>query len=738
MGIPFALLWHQHQPYYKDLAGGDYILPWVRLHGIKDYYGMARLLWEFPGVRCGINLVPSMLVQLEDYVSGGATDPFLRRTQMPADGLGGEDVYFILDHFFMAQWDRMIRVYPRFKELLALRRMSRSTAEQAAAEFTTADLRDLQVWFNLAWFHPVSFEESETLRELVKKGRDFSEGDKAALLREHDAVLAKVIPLHKELAARGQVELTTTPFYHPILPLLCDINAVRVALPDAPLPKDAVSLASDAEEQIARAVAYHTKLFGKAPKGMWPSEGSVSPDMVPLAARHGIEWIATDEEILERSVNEVLREHGKLARPDVLYRAWRAEHRGGSLNMIFRDHYLSDLVGFQYASWEDGQTAAEDFVARITERSKEQPAGGETLVSVILDGENCWEHYPNQGIEFLRGFYSRLEKNAEGLESVCVGDFLRERPPSQTLPKLYSGSWINHNFHIWAGHAEDRRAWECVYRVRADLVAAHDSHRNGAPGAPSAEALAKAWEELFIAEGSDWCWWFGDDHSSGNDGTFDLLFRTHLKNVYIFLAQKPPEYLDVPIKASVRAGRYTLPTGALRVRIDGRASHYFEWLPAGRYLSDADGGTMTAAGKPLLQQIYFGYEPTALCVRVDPQDEPERTMSSGDEKPAPVSTASEVRVRFPVKGLQVSIFPGKQTRIELEGKWPLATGIEAAWGEIVEIRIPFSLLDAKPGEELDFFVEMLAKDRAAERYPRNCAIVLTVPPADIHEHEWIA
>ncbi len=206
MPIPLAIIWHQHQPYYKDLASGEMVLPWVRLHGIKDYYGMARLLAEFPGTHCTINLVPSMLAQLVDYVEKDATDPFLRRTVASADSLSQEDAYYILDHFFMAQWDRMIRVHPRYRELLDLRRFDRRSSARALEDFTVRDLRDLQVWFNLVWFHPVSFEESQTLRDLRAKGRDFTEQDKAELLREQKNVLAKVIPLHKELAAR--------PFQH--------------------------------------------------------------------------------------------------------------------------------------------------------------------------------------------------------------------------------------------------------------------------------------------------------------------------------------------------------------------------------------------------------------------------------------------------------------------------------------------------------------------------------------------
>src|ERR1043165_298555 len=252
--IPLAMVWHQHQPFYKDLASGEMVLPWVRLHGVKDYYGMARLLSEFSGVKCTVNLVPSMLAQFQDYVDGKATDSFLRRTEIYADALNAEDACFLLDHFFMAQWERMIRVHPRYRQLLDLRRMGRCAAPQALEEFKENDLRDLQVWFNLSWFHPVSFEESEVLRQLREKGHDFSEDDKQAMLDEQRAILARVIPLHQELAARGQIELTTTPYYHPILPLLCDMRSCLEAMPGTPLPAAHVPMSDDAATQeIGRA-----------------------------------------------------------------------------------------------------------------------------------------------------------------------------------------------------------------------------------------------------------------------------------------------------------------------------------------------------------------------------------------------------------------------------------------------------------------------------------------------------
>ena len=736
MPVPLAIIWHQHQPYYKDLASGEMILPWVRLHGIKDYYGMARLIHEFPGLNCTINLVPSMISQLLDYVEKDATDPFLRRTVINADSLNLEDASFILDHFFMANWDHMIRVHPRFGQLLELRRFGRRSGEAAAEDFSAQDFRDLQVWFNLAWFHPVSFEESEVLRALKEKGKNFSEQDKSLMLREQKLVLAKVIPLHKELAARRQLELTTTPFYHPIMPLLCDMRSCQVAMPANALPNGHVSLAADAEMQIKKAVEYHREIFGTAPTGMWPSEGSVSPDIIPLIARHGIQWIATDEEILSASLRTQFRgPKGKLERADLLYRPWICENQGSRLNMIFRDHHLSDLVGFQYQGW-DGESAADDFLMQVQASAAEMPAGDETLVSVILDGENCWEHYPDQGMKFLRSLYGKLEAGKHNVVPVRVSDSLSAHPPSRHVEHLFSGSWINHDFYIWVGHNEDRRAWEYVYRAREDLVAATQAR-----GSPHEDmALVHAWEELYIAEGSDWCWWYGDDHSSGNDAAFDHLFRTHLKNIYKFIGQPAPFFLNMPVKGESRAGRYTNPTGCLAIKVDGRCTGYFEWLGAGRYRADKEGGVMTAAHTPLLEQIYFGYDQKNLCVRVDV-----REAGSGPlPKKADAETRHEIKsliLHFiDIKGLSVAIDPADITNPVYEGPWKI-TGknvIEAAWDEIAEIKVPFAAIGLKEKQELAFYIEVQAPGRATERYPRSCALQFAVPPENVHEHEWTA
>jgi alpha-amylase/alpha-mannosidase (GH57 family) len=740
MSIPLAVVWHQHQPYYKDLASGHLLLPWVRLHGVKDYYGMARLLRDFPGVHCTINLVPSLLAQLVDYVEKGASDPFLQRTEISADSLSHEDVCFILDHFFMANWDRMVRVHPRYRELLELRRPGRGPASRAAHEFSTQDLRDLQVWFNLAWFHPVSFEESEALRELRTKDRGFTEHDKAVVLREQRQVLARVIPLHRELAARGQIELTTSPFYHPILPLLCDMTCVQAALPRAPLPSGHVPLVEDAQTQIRRGVEYHTQLFGAAPEGMWPSEGSVSAGIVPLIARQGIKWIATDEEILSASLAMRLRKGAEVEHPELLYRAWRVEAGGEQLSVVFRDHDLSDLIGFHYQRF-DAVAAAEDFVARVKASVGGRAAGAETLVPVILDGENCWEHYAEQGVAFLRELYARLEKKQGHIEAVRVSDHLKAHPPTRRLEKLFPGSWVNHDFYIWAGHAEDRRAWEYVYRVREDLV---NAARGALTVAQEDQALPHAWEELYIAEGSDWFWWYGDDHTSGNDEAFDNLFRTHLKNVYKFIGQPAPFFLNVPVKGGSRARRYSTPTASLRVTIDGRCSSYFEWLGAGRYRTASEGGVMSASHRPVVEQIYFGYDRECLCIRVDIPGGQGQQAASGLAR----GVVTAVSVRFMEVGEALYGADGPAVRIDaadpahaaFEGPWcKLAQPtVEVAWGDVLELRVPFAGLGVKEGTELAFYIMVTTADGLTERFPRACALELTVPTAQHEEEEWMA
>ncbi len=425
--VSLALVWHHHQPYYPDDVAGENPMPWVRLHATKDYLGMALHLEEVPEFACTINLVPSLLVQLEAYVNG-ATDTHLIHSRKPVDGLNDEAACYVLDNFFMASPDSMIRPHHRYHELYMMRSAWNTPAKHALGRFRPRDLRDLQVWSNLAWFHPLLFETDHELAEFREKGRYYTEDEKHWLLDKQRELLAEVIPRHRKLAERGQIELTTSPFFHPILPLLLDKNSAREAMPDVALPGYRGGYADDAAAHVRRAVESHTRHFGERPRGMWPSEGSVSQALIPLLASHGIEWIATDEEILGCSTGgRIGRDsRGHVRHPELLYRAWKVREADHELAIIFRDHSMSDQIGFHYQR-SPGPVAAADFLAKlhaIGDACRHNPA---TLVSVILDGENCWEYYPDGGVSFLRSVYQGVARDPR-VRPVKIGEFLRQHP----------------------------------------------------------------------------------------------------------------------------------------------------------------------------------------------------------------------------------------------------------------------------------------------------------------------
>jgi alpha-amylase/alpha-mannosidase (GH57 family) len=724
--VSLALMWHQHQPYYPDDVAGENPMPWVRLHATKDYLGMALHLDEVPEFHCTINLVPSLLVQLQAYVDG-ATDRHLLASRAPADGLSRSDALYILDHFFMAHADAMIRPHARYHELYVQRGFGVDSAEKALPRFRERDLRDLQVWSNLTWMHPLLFEKDPELAEFRGKGRRYTEDEKQWLLDKQRALLGQVIPLHRKLAERGQVELTTTPYFHPIVPLLFDKRLAREAMPDVALPAYKDGYPEDAEVHVRRAVEKHDEVFGARPSGMWPSEGSVCQDMIPLLARHGIEWIATDEEILGCSLNgKVGRDsRGHVRHPELLYRPWRVKEGSDELAIVFRDHSMSDQIGFHYQR-SPGVTAAADFIGKlhaIGDACRHNPS---TIVPVILDGENCWEYYPDGGVSFLRSLYQGAVRDPR-VEPTAVGEFLREHPPHDTVPRLFAGSWISHNFAIWIGHPEDNRAWDALHATRQFLV------RESQTGRHDPDSLARAWEEMYIAEGSDWFWWYGDDHSSALDALFDHLFRKHLRNVYTLLGDDPPGSLFTPIShAAPHRPIHDQPSSFLKVKVDGRST-YFEWINAARYACGSERGTMALVSKGILREVWFGFSPDRLLIRVDTEGGP------ASERLAEVS---RLRVGFvdPAEWEVVVAEPSEPRPIGYVGYegQPSTNGttVEAACGKIFELAVPFQRLGLKPGDPVRFYVELLADEASVDRAPREGIFELAVPSPDFERIMW--
>jgi alpha-amylase/alpha-mannosidase (GH57 family) len=539
-----AFVWHMHQPFYKDPLAGKYMMPWVRLRGVKDYFPMAALVDRIDGIRVTFNLVPSLIEQIDDYVYNSASDALLDLTVKKAASLTFHEKVSVLHDFFKVNFRRFIEPSARYSALLikkGLRPLSGAALKLTVNSFTDQDILDLQVLFNMAWFHSISIENDANLRELADKKEGYTEADKGYVISCQKEIMAAIIPLYKKLHDEKRIEITTTPFYHPILPLLCDTSVANISSPGMDLPEK-FSHPEDAAWQIEEAIKYHTRQFGAPPRGMWPSEGSVSDKTIELAISKGIEWIATDEDILFKTLSTYGGKRKSVGHFDrrIIYRPYRVEKPAGSLAVIFRDKNLSDMISFGYNSW-DAQAAAEDLIGHFnTTADNLRRDADRGLLAIVMDGENAWEYYEDNGRKFFEALYSNLDKQGN-VYSTTITDYLSSGPPGSTLAGIFPGSWINHNFEIWIGQEQDNVSWGYLSKARKDLV------RFSKDDGLSRAAVVEAWRELYIAEGSDWNWWYHGKARKGEDNPFDKLYLTHLANVYKLVKKPVPELLKISI-----------------------------------------------------------------------------------------------------------------------------------------------------------------------------------------------
>lgn len=613
--IRVVLLWHMHQPYYKDLVTGEYRLPWVRLHALKDYYGMVRVAEEFPGVHQTFNLVPSLVAQIQEYAAGTARDPFLELASKPAAELSPDERRQALQYLFQANPVHVIGRYPRYRDLWERYHGAGEIPSRAERFFQDRDYTDLQVLSQLAWFDEYFLQEPE-IAALVRKGHDYTRQEQEFVMAQESKLLQRVLPEYVAAARSGVVELSTSPFYHPILPLLCDTDVGGVSSPGGPLPLVRFQHPEDAQEQLRRGLELHERVFGSRPRGVWPSEGSVSGQVLAVAQEQGVKWMATDEGVLGRSLDFNFARDGSGRLPEngaeKLYTIYRFENDNTRMHLFFRDHTLSDLVGFVYSGMP-AREAAEHLIRNIKESAKPVLAQGkDAVVSIILDGENAWEYYPQSGREFLRRFYAALQKDEE-LEAVTASEAIARQEEFGQLESLVPGSWINANFNIWIGAPEDNRSWDY-------LSAAHNFFKEHAAGVDGSKREL-AYQELLIAEGSDWNWWYGPEHHSVNDRDFDELYRKHLANVYQALGAAPPEHLAHPIYAGVARPVYVPQTAYIHPRVEGDMVRYFGWIGAAMYTADRRSGSMH--GKQfVLDAVYAGIDEQFLYGRMDFVDAP--------------------------------------------------------------------------------------------------------------------
>ena len=707
--IRLVLLWHMHQPFYKDMVTGEYRLPWVRLHALKDYYGMVKLLDEFPEIHQNFNLVPSLVAQIQDYVTGQAHDPFFDLVSKPPRELTDADRRFALQYLFQANPVNMIGRYRRYRELWERYRSTSTRPEGAESYFVTRDYADLQVLSQLAWFDEFFLADPD-IAALVEKGEDFTPEDQQLVVSKERQLIAKVLPAYADAAQRGSIELSATPFYHPILPLLCDTSVGAESSPGLPLPTRRFKHPDDASLQIRRALDSHQALFGVRPKGLWPSEGSVSEETLKLACRNGIQWMATDEGVLGRSLdfnfvrhsNDQLRVDGA----ERLYNIYRYEKDETRMHLVFRDHRLSDLIGFVYSGMPPADAAAH-LIRNLKDSARPLlDSGKNAVVSIILDGENAWEYYPQSGREFLRRFYDALQRDGQ-IEPVTISGAIARHRPSDfgQLHRLVPGSWIDANFNVWIGSPEDNRSWDL-------LAEARDYYHRHANRVSEAQRQI-AWEELLIAQGSDWNWWYGPEHHSANDRDFDELYRKHLANVYHALEGIPPEELNTPIASGGVRPSYLPQTAYVHARVDGLVSGYFEWMGAASYTSDQR--TSAMHGKQfLLDAVYAGVDADSVSGRLDfhhgiPEGQYRLVVNlevwrvEGDRKAAP--EFHRLTVDAQGRNLQQwSLTNGHERRILANFSATDGTsndnGVEVALQQIFEMRVPFALIGAQEGSRI--------------------------------------
>jgi alpha-amylase/alpha-mannosidase (GH57 family) len=722
--IRLLFLWHMHQPFYKDLVTGQYRLPWVRLHALKDYYGMVKLLDEFPDVHQTFNLVPSLIAQVQDYVSGVARDPFLEVASHPASDLDFSERLFALQYLFQANTENMIGRYPRYRELWQQYCGKHEDIALMVPRLTNAELTDLQVLSQIAWMDEF-FLEDRDVSDLIKKGRNFTIEDQQLVIAKQREFLAKVLPAYAGAVERGQIEVSSSPFYHPILPLVCDTNAGAISHHGIPLPNAPFQHPEDAREQIVRGLDLHQKVFGKRPAGMWPSEGSVSDEALRLAANAGLNWLATDEGVLGRSIGCLFQRdgHGYLEREGAnkLYRIYRWQQNDAAIHVLFRDHSLSDLIGFVY-SGVPPRDAASDFIRKVKESAAPVLATGrDAVVPVILDGENAWETYPQSGREFLRRLYDGIS-NDKAFEALTFTEAIEREISPEPLQSIIPGSWINANFDVWIGAAEDNLAWD-------HLAAAHDFYSENESKVPAPQKQL-AYEELLIAEGSDWNWWYGPEHHTQNDRDFDELYRKHLANVYHALGAHPPDALAQPITGFYARPQFTPQTAYIHPQIDGSNIGYFDWLGAASHIADRH--TSSMHGKLfLLDTGYAGIDEENLYCRVDFMESPADFVQPNTRLVVSVEAVAENPAAIRSFRLEADISSGSIENVQFgesgDGNAPHPR-VLARMESIFECQVPLSLLGVSASQTLRIRFAIWRDRLPLDALPAEGALELRVVP----------
>lgn len=718
--LSIAFYWHMHQPVYQLNSFGDYLMPWVRLHAVRDYLDMLLILNDFKKLKLNFNLVPVLLDAFINYGQEEHHDIHSRLTVTNIHELTNDDKEFILNNFFDANYSSMIFPYERYKELY----QKRFAIEKVNInDFSEQEYSDIMAWFNLAWIDPIYKEKFPEFKSLLEKGKDFTFKDRIDIMELHRKIIRMIIPSYKEFLEKGRIEITTSPYYHPIIPILLDIKATQKNLSTVDSSLFGLKMEDDAKLQTKSALDRIEEIFGIRPKGIWPSEHCVSPQTLEIFKESGAQWTISDEGILTRSIDfEFVRDFkGHLEDPYFLMKSYKYKTKNSDIKMIFRDSVIPNLISFEYAN-HDPKTAANDLYDRIKviQNKLQNSPDKNNLLTIAMDGENCWENYIEDGTAFLKAIYSLIEEDAT-LETVLISDYLEKEKHPKELKKIHSGSWINKNFQFWIGEPVKNLAWTYLKKVKEDLtdfIKKNPNHKN----------IELARRELMIAQGSDWFWWYGEPNDSGQDHIFDYLFREHLKNVYGYLDIKHPNYFDSPL-ISIFTQTARQPMNTISPKIDGlEESDEEDWHGAG-CINLPDGPILQ--DNKLFEKICYGADENNFYLRLYLSKSLQSTystnpilhqmyiyMRNADKKqsqsPVRLINKSEnispiMREKFHnelrISMMDNKLYPMRLTKAIQHGLWAIqdTQDIKIAYQKVIDVSIPFESLDISVGEKLEFF-----------------------------------
>lgn len=718
--LSIAFYWHMHQPVYQLSPTGDFLMPWVRLHAVKDYLDMALWAKKFDKLKLNFNFVPVLINAIINYGENEAHDIHSRLTITPQDELTNEDKIFILNNFFDANYQTMILANPEYHRLYQI---VQSSGTEDTSIFSNQEYADLMALFNLAWIDPSFKTSNSELKKLVKKGKNYTLEDRIAIIQIQRDIIKKIIPTIRKLIEKNKIEITTSPYYHPILPILLDYKNIKKNSSPANDLQD-LKTDLDAKMQTKMALDRIEEVFGKRPRGVWPSEQCVSAKTLEMLSSLGVEWSLSDEGILANSINFEF-EHdfkGYIKEPYHLLKTYKYKTSTSDLKMVFRESTIPNLIGFEYQNHNPIATANDlyDRIKVLQSKILSSP-DNEHLLTIALDGENCWENYLEDGASFLKTLYTLITED-DSLETVLLSDYLEKTKEDKLLPKIASGSWINRNFKLWIDEPVKDIAWTYLKRVRQDFA-------NFVKREPLNPNIELARRELFICEGSDWFWWYGEPNDSGRDNIFDFLFRTHLKNVYRYLDLDTPKYLDDPLSDISTSKPSKYPKSLITPSINGKnvVDEDDEWNNAG-YIEIPDGPVLRES--KLFDKIRFGNDQNNFYLKFhlnkyikENLELSKRTYqmyiytrkASHRQDLSPVRLINKTKNITPVSmekfhnEIQIAIRNNKLQLLRIIKAIPgdmwvleMSKSIETIYDEVLDLKIPFDILGIKSGETLEF------------------------------------